>query len=551
MVVHRFFSMLFACIAFQGYSQYLDEAQQKTVTELLGQYVGDASPGMAVGIVKDGTIVFESYLGYANLEHQVPIDANTRFNIASNAKQFTALCILQLVTEGKLKLEEDIRAYLPDLYQGIDGKITLSQLLTHTSGVRDVYDLWALKGQTWWQLFVGNTDAMALLKDQSSLNFGPGTEYLYSNSNYILLTEIIKNSTGTNFDAHAQGVFRSLGMENSSFLTNYMEVVPHKARPYGNWNGWKEYPSITEIHGDGGLFTTLRDQLQWEAIIQNNDGSVLPKNLVIASQAPVENAYTDAYGFGLMFDSYKGLDYSYHDGNTGAYNATFLRFPEYRTSIVVLSNNGNISTHYVAKQLADQFLELQETKMEYPAGPKTVPSGLKPSEIVGSYQSEDGTIITIQAKNDTLFRNIYQRDPVALIPEKGALYRYASNPDLKMAFEKDPSGVSGFTIYLSTQKPISYKKLPQVVLDETYKKALTGTYFNDETQTTIAIDYTGDNTFLITKNGRERKAELLYKDLLAMNSYEIRVSRDATGAIIGLRVKNGRIKNVTFKRQSK
>ncbi|MEC7264170.1 MAG: serine hydrolase domain-containing protein [Bacteroidota bacterium] len=547
-MICRFFTILFFFIAFQGHPQFLDDAKKKSLNQLLESYIDEGAPGMAVGIVKDGTTVFESYLGYANLEHRVVVDENTRFNIASNAKQFTALCILQLAATGKLKLEDNIRTYLPDMYQGIDGNITILQLLTHTSGVRDVYDLWDLKGQTWWQLFIGNADAMSLLKEQKSLNFEPGTEFLYSNSNYILLAETIKKITETGFDAYAQSMFHSLGMDQTNFLTNYMEIVPNKARPYGNWNGWKEYPSVTEIYGDGALFTTLQDQLRWEAIIQKNDGSLLPKKLVSTSQTLVENVNTVSYGFGLMFGSYKGLDYTYHNGSTGAYNATFLRFPELNTSIVVLSNNGNISTDYVAKQLADQVLELQEVNMDYPAGPDRIPRKLKIPEILGSYQSAEGTIITIEAKNDTIFRKIYQREPVALIQEKGALYQYASNPDLKIAFEKDQSVVTGFTIYLNSQAPISYKKLPLLILSEGYKKALAGTYFNEEIQTTIEIAHVADNEFVITKNGLERRAELLYEDLIGMNSYEIRIVRNEDGVITGLRVKNGRIKNVEFRK---
>ena len=178
------------------------ELDSEAITKILYQHANDDIPGMAVGIVKDGEIVYEHYLGYANLEHEIKIDKDTRFNIASDAKQFTALCILKLVEQGKLDLKDDIRKYLPDLYKNIEDKITISNLISHTSGVRDYGYLIGLSGKTAWKLFIDNDDVIALLQDQKDLNFKPGTEYLYSNSNYILLTEIVKSVTGQTFLWH-------------------------------------------------------------------------------------------------------------------------------------------------------------------------------------------------------------------------------------------------------------------------------------------------------------------------------------------------------------
>ena len=186
------------------------ELDSEAITKILYQHANDDIPGMAVGIVKDGEIVYEHYLGYANLEHEIKIDKDTRFNIASDAKQFTALCILKLVEQGKLDLKDDIRKYLPDLYKNIEDKITISNLISHTSGVRDYGYLIGLSGKTAWKLFIDNDDVIALLQDQKDLNFKPGTEYLYSNSNYILLTEIVKSVTGQEFSTYAKEMFALL-----------------------------------------------------------------------------------------------------------------------------------------------------------------------------------------------------------------------------------------------------------------------------------------------------------------------------------------------------
>ncbi|MDX1463659.1 MAG: serine hydrolase domain-containing protein [Marinirhabdus sp.] len=540
-------TILLVLLAFTSKSQPLDQTKILALDTELKRHSEGVSPGLAIGIVKDGEVVYESYRGYANLEHEVPIDETTRFNIASNAKQFNALCILKLVEEGSIRLEDDFRKFLPDYLPEIKAPIQISHLLSHTSGIRDVYDLWALQGKTWWQEFVGNKEALELLRKQKELNFEPGSAYLYSNSNYILLTEIIQKVSDTDFAAFSLQLFESMGMTNTAFLTNYMEVVPNRARPYGNWNGWKEYPSITEIHGDGGLFTTLKDQLIWERIIQNNRGNIVSQHIVNESQKRINTPNSEAYGYGLMFGTYKNVNYCYHDGNTGAYNATFLRFPEQKTAIIVLSNSGSVPTNYVAKQVATIVLGLNMAETTFPAGPSTVTKNFTNNDAIGYYSSDDGNIIRITQKNDTLYRNIYQRDPVRLFQENGSVYHYESNNNLKMAFDTS-TNVKGFTIYLASQAPISYKKLPPFEASPSYLTSMEGQFYNQETDTQIKIEHLKGTSYQITKNDRTREAELTYKDLLQMNDYRIQVERNAANKVNGLRIDHGRIKNVKFEK---
>ena len=458
----------FLIFAISSYSQELKQPIIDSLDSQIEKYIEGVSPGMAVGIVKDGNIVFKKYIGYSNLEHEIKIDENTRFNIASNAKQYTALCILRLMRQGKLALDDDIRKYLPELYKEIEYKITISNLLTHTSGIRDVYGLWALKGKDWYELFIDNDDAIELLKSQTNLNFQPGKEYLYSNSNYILLTKIIEKVTDTKFKDFSNSLFTEIGMENSSFLTNHMAVIPNKARPYGNWNGWREYPTITELNGDGGLFTTLEDQLKWEQTIQQNNSKTLSTSIIDQSQSTIENVNFDNYGYGLMFGKYEGLDYTYHDGSTGAYKATFFRFIEKNLSIIIMSNNENVPTNYLAQQLTDIVFELDINNDEYPSVPKKTERLKNFKSVIGNYQNVDGTIIKISEKDGSLFREIYQREPVKMINEKQSLFHYETNDKLKMNFSNIGKEQQKLTLYFATQEPSLYHKLPTDEIENGY-----------------------------------------------------------------------------------
>lgn len=550
MAIQKKLLLLFLLSSFNLFGQSKQQFDQEAITNILYQHANDDIPGMAVGIVKDGEIIYEHYMGYSNLEHKIKIDKDTRFNIASNAKQFTALCILQLAEQGKLKLEDDFRMYLPSFYQNVEGSITISNLITHTSGIRDYCDLLALTEKTWWKQFIDNGDAIEILLGQKDLNFKPGTEYMYSNSNYILLTEIVKKVTGKSFSEFAKVMFEELGMSSTNFLTNYMAIIPNKARPYGNWNGWREEPAITEVHGDGALFTTLQDQLKWEQIIQLNEGKYFSKQFIEESQSPLASSIDNDYGYGLEFGRYAGLEYSFHNGSTSAYNATFLRFPTENVSIVVMTNNRNVPTNYLAQQLADYTMSLPEDSSPYPGMPDEIGSVVRTQDLLGVYQSDDGTIIKIVEKDGSLYRERHKRVPVKLIPEEGGLFAYETVKGMRMNFMNIGQAEQEFTCYHPGLKPKTYYKLYNLNSDlNTYdKSALNGNFYNDDTDTKISLQFLEDKTYSLTKNGRERKAELILEDQLRMNSYLIKVIRDKENNIIGLNLRFGRIKNVIFNR---
>jgi CubicO group peptidase (beta-lactamase class C family) len=187
----------------------LSENQLKKLDSIATQDVPKNAPGIATAIINNGNVIFQSYAGIANFKDNLKIDKDTRFNIASNGKQFPALAILILEDEKKLKLSDDIRQYLPELYPKIKSKITINDLLNHTSGIRDVYDLWSLKGMTWWEYSFKNNDVLELIKKQEDLNFEPSTKYLYSNTNYILLAIIVEKISRSTFKEYTDVIFQN------------------------------------------------------------------------------------------------------------------------------------------------------------------------------------------------------------------------------------------------------------------------------------------------------------------------------------------------------
>ena len=530
-------------------AQPLSEDEFERV-EAVMQDVGSAeAPGVAVGIVRGGETVFERYVGLADLSHGIALSPDSRINIASNAKQYVALMTLDLAERGEISLDADFRQFLPGAMPKIEETITVTNLLTHTSGIRDIYDLWSLTGITWYQERLRNREAMDLLNRQSELNFAPGSEYLYSNSNYVLLAEMIAAVTGERFDDYARGFFDRLGMENSGWKRVYGSVVPDLARAYGNWNGWREDPAIANLYGDGFLFTTLPDQLEWEKQVQGAQ-SALPEALVAKSQTRPDPALPGEYGFGLEVGSYRGLPAIEHVGSTGGYNAYVQRFPVRDMAIVVIGNTTEIGVVALGRALSDALLEGKFGDGElYPTEPETLLDRPANQTVTGRFLTDTGTIISIAERDGDLYRQISGRDPVKLVHERGNLFEYETVAGLKMAFDRSEDGERRFRIYYPGQAVSTGLPYPLPTEDPEAKRSLEGRFANAETDTEIVIDWKDGNAFTMTKNGRARDAELVTSDVLAWNNYRFRFQRGEDGAVDTLLVDNNRIRNVRFNRE--
>lgn len=528
-------SAIFFCFFIQG--QGLPEEQQSAINEYLSENINSNEPGVAIGIVKEGEIVFEKYIGLASLQHKVSISDSSRFNIASNAKQYTALCVLKLVLEKTISLEDDIRKYLPEFYANIDDPIRIRHLINHTSGIRDYCDLLSIQDEIWWKkVAYDNQDAMELIKKQRTLNFKPGSAYTYSNSNYTLLTELVARVSGKSFHEYSKELFLELGMKNTDYLEKYMNVIPNQAMPYANWGEWKQYPMVTKLFGDGFLFTTLKDQLIFEQAIQKAS----PENALLnTSQLPIENSEIATYGYGLELSKRIGRKAIHHEGATGAYNAQMIRFPEENISVVVMSNNNGISSYSVADDLAQIVLK------ELPPYPEVKVSGfigeINFDLLVGTYETPKGNFYKIKAENEKLFFQSGNNNPWELTQVKGSLFQLGTT---LLGF--DGQTMSVFRQNGSTDQ---FRKLKDFTPKESDVLELVGTYTNDELKVSFKF-INASSKLLIQQKGDEDTMEVnvLEKDRYMVWDYKLEVERDTTHHIEAVRLDFARLKNIRFRR---
>lgn len=337
------------------------------VDGLFAQWDTEDSPGAAVGIFKDGRIIYARGYGVANLDYGIPLVPQSVLRIGSISKQFVAVCIAILAEQGKLSFDDDIRTYLPEM-PDYGEPITIRHLLHHTSGIREYLTLVALIGKPEGSGF-GYTrrELVDLLARQQELNFSPGDRFSYTNSGYFLLAEIITLVTGTKASAFAQeNVFDPLGMTSTRFYDDRDAIIRNLSMGYSPKPDGAYRLDIlrSEVIGDLGVITTVEDFLRWDSNFYDNQ-------LGAGTQALIETLFergrTDdgeelSYALGLEFGSYRGLRTMGHGGSAVGYVAEFVQFPDHRFSVVILSNLSSFRPGLMARQIADLYLADQFTE---------------------------------------------------------------------------------------------------------------------------------------------------------------------------------------------
>ncbi len=507
------------------------------------QDVPEDAPGIATAIIQDGEVIYKKYAGIADFADSSFIQNSSRFNIASNGKQFTALAILSLVDQQQLSLSDDIRKWFPNLYPNIQKKISVQNLLNHTSGIRDCYDLWSLQGYTWWKKSFDNNDVLALIQQQTYLNFEPDTKYLYSNTNYILLALLIEKVSQKPFAAYTQEMFEQLKMPNTAFESDYTDIQGSVARAYFNFDTWSTYTWIWNVVGDGNLFSTLEDQIQWEKLVQGKGSTTFNREIIRQSQQAIHGSAFANYGYGLEFGKYKGMPYSFHEGATGAWKATVIRFPERKVSMITLTNTGKSIPAMQTRQMADVLFDLKTDKEYLITEPSTIGSYVNEEEILGTYLTENDFAFTFFAKDGKVYLKREGRNDVELVREADNIFHQKFDPAFKQEFTTNANGDKLVTAYYINHAPYTLQKVESIAADFDFVK-FNGAYINDETNTTISIQHLNDTNYEVTfRNDNKTSGLLVSNTKMLVNAYSLEFQ---DGYIL---LNGDRIKNVKFVRE--
>lgn len=357
----------------------------EAVDKIFARWDKPDSPGCALGVIQNGVFIYKKGYGMANLELASPLTPRSVFRIGSTSKQFTAMCIALLEEEGRLSLNDDIREYLPEMPE-YQAPVTIRHLIHHTSGIRDYLTLWEIAGVRENDFFT-DPEVVDMLARQKEINFAPGEEWLYSNSGYFLLAEIVKRVTGESMRIYAEEkIFKPLGMDHTHYHTDPTELVRNRAYGYSSRRGGGFNISMTTLGmiGDGGVFTSVEDLLLWDRNFYDNKLGRGDPELIKRVQRPgmLNSGEELDYAFGLGISRYNGLNLVSHGGAFVGFRADLLRFPDQRFSVVCLANLAQFNPSAMARRVADIFLKdhFVQVKREEKARPKKERStGSKPS----------------------------------------------------------------------------------------------------------------------------------------------------------------------------
>ncbi len=435
----------------------------RSIDDLFTQWNKPDSPGCALAVIKEGKVIYERGYGCANLEYGTPITPSSVFNIASASKQFTAMCVLLLVQQGKLSLDDDIRKYVSEI-RDYGKVITIRHLVHHTSGLPDFENLvnmaGGLEGDVNTQEYM-----LDLVSHQKELNFNPGDEYLYSNTGYDLLAEIVARVSGQSFAEFADAnIFKPLGMTNTHFHDNHERIVRNRAfcyRPVGS-NSFVNAFVNGSVVGGGGIYSTVADLAKW---VNNFDhGQVGGPGVLkqMHEQGVLNNGHTNRYAFGLFIDEYRGTKMVEHGGGYAGYRSDIIRFPDQKVAVVLLANLSAIDAVQLARQVADIVLfggPVQEpTKSQDPKSspdPVTRVSTDKLDAYCGMYELKPGVFDSITREGERLYAKTSLGGPrVELWPETENTF-FVKEDGSRVSFERDERGqVNRFRAQTKSKDPI-------------------------------------------------------------------------------------------------
>jgi CubicO group peptidase (beta-lactamase class C family) len=409
-------------------ANHFDQKTASAVDEVFDDLAKPGSPGCALGVYREGQMIYAKGYGFANLEENVAITLQSVFDIGSTSKQFTATSILLLEKQGKLSVNDDVRKHIPQLpYYG--HKITILQLLNHTSGLRDYLTLMELAG-TNTDSVTTDEDALALIARQKALNFAPGSDYLYSNTGFFLLSVIVKRVSGKTLrEFAAENIFGPLRMTHTQYRDDHTALIANRAlayEPKEKKDGYTLDVSYFEQTGDGAVHTSVEDLLKWDENFYS--GQVGGKEFLaeIQEQGKLNGGKVLDYAKGLVITNYRGLHRVSHGGSWGGYRAQLMRFPEQHFSVACLCNVGNADPSKRAVEVADIYL----SSVMKAKGAK------KDDEEAEEKEPKEQPGVALTAEQLQVYAGDYRSD------ELGVAYRLGiKNGNLRLLEVLDPSGL--------------------------------------------------------------------------------------------------------------
>jgi len=527
-------------------------SQSDYVHKILSPWDNNEIPGLAVAIVKDGATVYSKGYGMANLEHDIPINSSTAFDVGSLSKQFTAYTISYLVEEGKISLEDDIRDYIPE-FPDFGHTITIDHLVHSTSGLRDWPGTLSMKMKVFGNIITFD-DIISMVYNQKELNFTPGSEHLYSSTGYCVLAELVQRVSGVSFRQWTEtNIFQPLGMQNTHFHDDHTEIVKNKANGYfADQNGYHLSSNNLAVVGSSSLYTTIDDLAKWA----NNILHPKAENETIIKRMFQQGLLNDGteipYAFGLYVGTQDGLKKISHTGSWASFKSYSGYYPDEDFSVIILSNSASSHPEVIADEIAKVYLNDQFLESSKATGNTERKEELTQIQVSGNYELPFTGMFEVNAENDSLHViQSWNNINYTMINTMGNTYGIPNYPPLQFVFSELKDDFAQTLTIIENGIETSCKRIEKIDFSVFDLDDYTGEYYSEELSTTYNFVIVENKLF--TKHSTISGFNLnpLKTDIFNGEAWffgEVEFIRGSNNAVTGFKVSNEHVRNIYFEK---
>lgn len=517
-------------------------------------------PGCVCAISDDQEVLFERGYGMANLELSVPLRPSSSFYVASVAKPFTAASVALLVERGDLTFDDDVRAFLPQL-RNLPDPVTVRQLAQHSSGIRDYFGLLRLAGRHELD-YTGNAAVLDLLGRQRTFQFTPGLRHEYSNSNYVLLAELVRQVSGEGLAMFSRReVFLPLSMARTHFEEDHRSVVPERVASYAKSNeGYRRLLKAFDVVGDGGLLSTARDLTAWgRNLLHPSIGGPLAHGAFGERGSTTSGEIFD-YGFGHRLGRYRGLDTIGHTGSFKGFRTRLAVVPAQNIVVAVLCNTDEANASRLSEAVLDVVLppfgeSRPEDSPARSSGAGT-PVALSQEQLEawqGSYWNDgDAHSRRIYRRDGSLYYGREGKDSKLVALGPGLFEMPGFGIPITLEFWHDSDGSRRLRMQIASFETVLYKEYDPIDPNVVDLSPIVGRYSSAELNATYLIDLVGGELRLALASGAAAPLRPIMEDLLVARvadvPYALRLLR-AERAVVGFTVDSGWIRGLRFARR--
>lgn len=507
-------------------------------------------PGLTVGVVKDGKLIYHNSKGLMNLEYTIPFNDSTTFGIASITKQFTSACIAVLEKQGKLSVNDDVRKFIPELAFSGD-TIRIKHLLSHTSGIRNHNVLLDLSGFDYEHQGYTNKMIQQLMFRQKGRNNKPGDKILYSNTNYVLLALIIERVSGMKIHQFAKKeLFDPLGMSNTFYRSDLRRVVKNIAYSYyKEENEYKQPKSLTLCVGAGGVGSTISDLAIWSQIFLDTNHKFSYISDFVIKLDTLNNGEEIQHARGMFVAPYKGYRTLNHGGRGLGMRSQFVCIPDLDIAVIVFANSEQINVEDLSYKILD--LWTKEPPKNKKLQKKYHHKKKELNQFIGHYQELNSDLrMHIFIDNDTLnAQSSFGRNPVQLNSNSNISFSRIDNASVKYTFLSEENSEADLLVNFGGAifyfERIELETNPNPNISE-----FLGIYFSEELNVTYELIVSNKELILNYPNNEGLVLKEGEKDVFGSNRRtKYTFIRDNNNNVISFYVASeGTVKDILFKK---